>query len=154
MTHSWGRELETLGHFVSLIPPICNKTFVKRKKNDAVDAKAIVEAALRPTIPFVAVKTSDQQARVMLFRTRLLFVGQRTQMINAFCGHLAHHGLVAATGTAHQRLCHAARDAPIKGLATIWQDQIGKIALTVPGRVIAFSTLLRHGGAYRNLTSP
>ena len=49
------------------------------------DAEAIVEAALRPTMRFVAVKTEDQQARAMLFRTRQMFVGQRTQMINASC---------------------------------------------------------------------
>merc|ERR1712173_448513 len=50
---------------------------------------------------FVVVKTEDQQARAMLFRTRQMFVGQRTQMINALRGHLAEHGLVAARGPAH-----------------------------------------------------
>ncbi len=100
--HGWGRELEKLGHSVRLIPPVYVKPFVKRQKNDAADAEAIVEAALRPTMRFVAVKTEDQQARAMLFRTRQMFVGQRTQMINALRGHLAEHGLVAATGTASQ----------------------------------------------------
>ena len=74
------------------------KPFVKRQKNDVADAEAIVEAALRPTMRFVAVKTENQQARAMLFRTRQMFVGQRTQMINALRGHLAEHGLVAAKG--------------------------------------------------------
>ena len=60
---------------------------------------------------FVAVKTEDQQARAMLFRTRQMFVGQRTQMINALRGHLAEHGLVAATGTAQlKRLADAIED--------------------------------------------
>ena len=68
--HGWGRELEKLGHSVRLIPPVYVKPFVKRQKNDAADAEAIVEAALRPTMRFVAVKTEDQQARAMLFRTR------------------------------------------------------------------------------------
>lgn len=77
------------------------KPFVKRQKNDAADAEAIVEAALRPTMRFVAVKTEDQQARAMLFRTRQVFVGQRTQMINALRGHLAEHRVVAAQGPAH-----------------------------------------------------
>ena len=53
------------------------------------------------TMRFVAVKSEDQQARAMLFRTRQMFVGQRTQMINALRGHLAEHGLVAARGPAH-----------------------------------------------------
>ena len=63
------------GHSVRLIPPVYVKPFVKRQKNDAADAEAIVEAALRPTMRFVAVKTEDQQARAMLFRTRQMFVG-------------------------------------------------------------------------------
>lgn len=58
-----------------MIPPIHVKPFVKRYKNDAADAEAIVEAALRPTMRFVAVKTEEQQARAMLFRTRQMFVG-------------------------------------------------------------------------------
>ena len=109
--HGWGRELEKLGHSVRLIPPVYVKPFVKRQKNDAADAEAIVEAALRPTMRFVAVKTEDQQARAMLFRTRQMFVGQRTQMINALRGHLAERGLVAATGTAQlKRLADAIED--------------------------------------------
>ena len=60
---------------------------------------------------FVALKTEDQQARAMLFRTRQMFVGQRTQMINALRGHLAEHGLVAARGPAHlKRLADAIED--------------------------------------------
>jgi len=98
--HGWSREFEKLGHDVRLIPPVYVKPFVKRQKNDAADAEAIVEAALRPTMRFVAVKTEAQQARAMLFRTRQMFVGQRTQMINALRGHLAEYGLVAARGTA------------------------------------------------------
>lgn len=98
--HGWGREFEKMGHDVRLIPPVDVKPLVKRQKKDAADAEAIVEAALRPNMRFVAVKTQDQQARAMLFRTRQMFVGQRTQMVNALRGHLAEHGLVAATGTA------------------------------------------------------
>jgi transposase len=99
--HGWGRKFEGLGHDVRLIPPVYVKTFVKRQKNYVADAEAIVEAALLPTMRFVAVMTEDQQARAMLFRTRQMFVGQRTQMINALRGHLAEHGLVAARGPAH-----------------------------------------------------
>jgi transposase len=73
--HGWGREFEKLGHDVRLIPPNYVKPFVKRQKNDVTDAEAIVEAALRPTMRFVPVKTEDQQARAMLFRTRQMFVG-------------------------------------------------------------------------------
>lgn len=74
------------------------KPFVKRQKNDAADAEAVAEAALRPTMRSVAVKTAGQQAQAMLFRTRDLLVGQRTQLINALRGHLAEHGIVLAKG--------------------------------------------------------
>jgi transposase len=109
--HGWGREIEKLGHMVRLIAPIYVKPFVKRHKNDAADAEAIAEAASRPTMRFVAVKTEAQQARAMLFRTRDLLVRQRTQLINALRGHLAEHGVVAAQGPAHlKRLAEAMAD--------------------------------------------
>ena len=80
--HHWGREIGSLGHAVRLVPPIYVKAYVKRQKNDASDAEAICEASSRPTMRFVAVKTEEQQARGMLFRTRDLLVRQRTQTIN------------------------------------------------------------------------
>lgn len=83
--HDWGRKIEMLGHTVRLIPPIYVKPFVKRQKNDAADAEAISEAASRPTMRFVALKTREQQSRAMIFRTRDLLVRQRTQLINALC---------------------------------------------------------------------
>ena len=67
--HHWGRAIRDAGHEVRLIPPAYVKPFVKRQKNDAADAEAIAEAASRPTMRFVAVKTEEQQARAMLFRT-------------------------------------------------------------------------------------
>lgn len=98
--HGWGREIERLGHEVRLIPAIYVKPFAKCRKNDVADAEAIVEAALRPTMRYVALKSEDQQARAMLFRTRQMFVGQRTQRVNALRGRLAEHGLMAPRGTA------------------------------------------------------
>ena len=98
--HYWGREIVALGHEVRLVPPIYVKPFVKRQKNDAADAEAITEAAQRPTMHFVAVKTEAQQAQGMLFRTRDLLVRQRTQTINALRGHLAEYGVVAPQGRA------------------------------------------------------
>ncbi|MCP5089198.1 MAG: IS110 family transposase, partial [Rhodobacteraceae bacterium] len=93
--HHWGRRISDLGHEVKLIPPIYVKPFVKRQKNDATDAEAIAEAASRPTMRFVAVKSADQQAAGMALKTRNLFVRQKTQAINALRGHLAEHGVVA-----------------------------------------------------------
>ena len=82
-----------------LVPPIYVKAYVKRQKNDASDAEAICEASSRPTMRFVAVKTEEQQARGMLFRTGDLLVRQRTQTINALRGHMAEFGVVASAGT-------------------------------------------------------
>ena len=99
-SHYWGREIITLGHVCKLIPPIYVKPFLKRQKNDANDSEAIVEAAQRPTMRFVAVKTEEAQAGSMLFRTRDLLVRQRTQTINSVRGQLAEFGVIAAQGVA------------------------------------------------------
>ena len=99
--HHWGRALARLGHEVRLIPAVYVKPFVKRQKNDAADAEAICEAAQRPTMRFVAVKSEEQQASALVFRARDLFVGQRTQTINALRGHMAEYGWVAPKGPSH-----------------------------------------------------
>ena len=98
--HHWARELTILGHEVRLIPPAYVKPFVKRQKNDAADAEAICEAVQRPNMRFVAIKSEEQQASALVFRTRDLLVRQRTQTINAIRGHMAEYGWVAPKGPA------------------------------------------------------
>jgi len=68
-SHYWGRMAQGFGHEVRLIPPIYVKPFVKRQKNDAADAAAIAEAALRPNMICVTVKSAENQARAVAFRT-------------------------------------------------------------------------------------
>ena len=97
-SHHWASELRALGHDVRLMPASYVKAYVKRNKNDAADAAAICEAVTRPSMRFVAIKTDEQQAVLMLHRTRDLLVRQRTQLINAMRAHLAELGLVAAQG--------------------------------------------------------
>lgn len=96
--HHWGRALAALGHEVFLLPPQYVKPYVKRNKNDAADAQAICEAMSRPGMRFVAVKTVEQQAALMLAGLRDQLVRRRTQVSNAIRGYAAEFGLVAARG--------------------------------------------------------
>ena len=102
--HHWARQLQTMGHDVRLIAPAYVKPFVKRNKSDAIDSEAICEAAQRPGMRYVTVKSEEHQAAGLVFRTRDLVVRQRTQLINAIRGHLAEYGWVAPRGTAHMTL--------------------------------------------------
>ena len=81
--HYWAREIRELGHEVRLMPPSYVAPYVKRGKTDAADAAAICEAVTRPTMRFVPIKTAEQQAVLMLHRTRDLLVRQRTMPVNA-----------------------------------------------------------------------
>ncbi len=97
-SHYCAREITSLGHEVKLIPPIYVKPYVKRVKNDAADAAAVCEAVSRPDMRFVGIKTADQQAALMLHKTRELLIKQRTQLANALRGHLSEFGLIIAQG--------------------------------------------------------
>lgn len=98
--HYWARELTRLGHEVKLIAPQYVKPFVKRQKNDAADAEAIVVAAQRPEMRFVGAKSEDQQARAMLFRGRERLVHQRTELMNALRSNLYEYGHIVPQGIA------------------------------------------------------
>jgi transposase len=100
-SHYWARELQRMGHDIRLIAPNYVKPYVKRQKNDAADAAGICEAAQRPTMRFVAVKSEEQQASAAVFRTRDLLVRQRTQTINALRGLLSEYGWIAPKGLFH-----------------------------------------------------
>ena len=96
--HHWSRQLQALGHTVRLMPPAYVTPYVKRHKNDAIDAEAICEAVTRPNMRFVATKTREQQSCLTLQRTRHLLIRQQTSVINAIRAHLAEFGIVAPVG--------------------------------------------------------
>ncbi len=118
-SHHWARELSKLGHAVVLIAPQHVKPYVRRNKNDAADAEAICEAMSRPRMRFVAVKTEDQQAQLMLAGLRDALVRRRTQLTNMIRGHAAELGLVAARGLDKigPLLARIAADATLPALA-------------------------------------
>ena len=80
-SHHWSRELQALGHTVRLMPPAYVKPYVKRHKNDAIDAEAICEAVTRPNMRFVATTTEEHQS-CLCNRTRRLFIRQQIAVIN------------------------------------------------------------------------
>ncbi|MBV9776236.1 MAG: IS110 family transposase [Acetobacteraceae bacterium] len=96
--HHWARAIAALGHEVRLLPAGYVKPYVKRGKTDAADAEAICEAVTRPSMRAVPVKSAEQQAALLLHRTRDLLVRQRTMLVNAVRGHMAEFGIVAPQG--------------------------------------------------------
>lgn len=132
--HHWAREMMRLGHEVKLIAPRYVKPFVKRHKNDANDAEAIVEAAQRPTMRFVEVKTRDQQERAILFRAREQLVNQRTELVNALRSHLYEFGYIAPKGIWHlsrleEIIADEHADIPdvVRGICRGLLEQIGQL---------------------------
>ena len=111
--HHWARLFRTFGHEVRLIAPQFVKPYVKSNKNDAADAEAICEAAQRPSMRFVAVKTVEQQDIQAIHRMRSLAVQQRTAQINQIRGLLLEYGIEVAQGRAalQRRLPEILEDA-------------------------------------------
>jgi len=95
----WAHEMRTIGHEVKLIAPQYVRPFVKRQKNDAADAEAIIIAARQPEMRFVAPKSVEQQSRAAVFRGRERLVHQRTADVNALRALLHEHGHVFPQGT-------------------------------------------------------
>jgi transposase len=101
--HYWAREMEKLGHQVRLIAPKLVRPYVKANKNDATDAEAICEAASRPSMRFVAIKSTAQQDVQAVHRLRQQLVKTRTSLVNQAHGLLAEYGIVLARGLAPLR---------------------------------------------------
>jgi transposase len=158
--HYWGRELIKLGHTVKLMPPAYVKPYVKRGKTDAADAEAITEAVTRPTMRFVAVKSMDQQAILMLHRVRDLLVRQRTMLINALRGHLAEFGIVTARGPAGVKAAiaelHATQDSlpPLAKMAFHQLiDRLESVGAEIRKMEREIVTWCRHNDASRRLAT-
>jgi len=96
--HFWGRRFLADGRQVLLVNPRFVKPFVKGSKNDAADAEGIYEAALRPTMRFVPVKSTEQQDLQSVHRARERVVCARTALINHMRGLLGEYGVILPQG--------------------------------------------------------
>lgn len=96
--HHWARTLGELGHQVRLIAAQRVKPYVPRGKNDAADAAGLCEAMSRPSMTFVAAKSAEEQAALMLAGMRERLIATRTQVSNTIRGYAAEFGLIAPKG--------------------------------------------------------
>lgn len=99
--HHWGRQLERLGHQVTLLHPRDVARYRDGNKTDRADAKALLEAARNQALSRVPVKSVEQQAVVALHRLRQGYLQTRTARINAVRGHLREFGCVLPVGAPH-----------------------------------------------------
>jgi transposase len=122
-SHYWAREMIRLGHEVKLIAPHYVKPFVKRQKNDAADAEAIVVAAQRPEMRFVSPKSAEQQSRAILFRARERLVHQRTELVNALRACLYEYGHIVPQGLHQIKRIEVILDAPNSDLPALMREE-------------------------------
>jgi transposase len=101
--HHLSRKLKALGHDARLMPARYVRPYSKGQKNDFRDAEAIAEAVQRPTMKFVATKTTDQLDLQALHRVRERLVGQRTGVINQIRAFLLERGLPVRQGPRYLR---------------------------------------------------
>lgn len=119
----WTREMVKLGHEVKLVAPQYVRPFVKRQKNDAADAEAIVVAAQRPEMRFVQPRSEDQQACAVLFRARERLLHQRTKLVNALRSVLYEYGHIIQKGIAHIKRIESILEAPNSDLPELVREE-------------------------------
>jgi len=105
--HWLARKLAGFGHAVQLIAPQYVRPFVQGNKNDFLDAQAICEAASRPTMRYVAVKSPEQQAQSALHRLREARIRERVQTSNQIHALLLEFGLALPQGARGLQQAHS-----------------------------------------------
>ena len=96
--HHLGRLFAAQGREVRLMSPEYVRPYVKAQKNDDRDAEAIAEAAMRPTMRFVELKSEQQLDMQTLHRSRDRLVAERTALINQLRAILLERGITVAQG--------------------------------------------------------
>jgi len=112
--HEWGRRFQQHGHTVKLMAPKFVAPYRKSEKNDGNDAEAVCEAVSRPSMRFVPVKSTEQQALLAVHRVRQGFVVERTALINRLRGLMSEFGVVLAlrSVTVRRQAAQAAEQLP------------------------------------------
>ena len=141
--HYWARVMAEFGHEVSLIPTQYVKPFVKRQKNDAADAEAIVVAAQRPEMRFVKPKSEQQQARAMLFRGRERLVRQRTELVNALRAQLYEFGHTVPQGIGHLKRIEAIIEAPNSDLPLLVREECRELLEMIAERRVRIAAKIK-----------
>jgi len=126
--HHLGRLLVAQGHTVKLMPPEYVRPYVKAQKNDDRDAEAIAEAATRPTMRFVALKSQEQLDVQSLHRVRSRLVGARTTLINQMRAILLERGITVAQG---RRKFEKALDAMLADEASLVPGRLRDLLLDI-----------------------
>lgn len=143
--HHWARELTALGHDARIIDPRLVAPYRhqgRTGKNDLNDAAAVCEAAGRPAMRFVPIKTVDQQAILLIHRLRRNCVAEHTRTINRLRGFLAEFGIIApkgaATFKARWALIRQQHDPEIPALAWTVLDELFEQVQALHQRVLAY----------------
>lgn len=138
--HYWAREMVKLDHEVKLIAPHYVKPFVKRQKNDAADAEAIVIAAQRPEMRFVDPKCAEQQSRAILFRARERLVHQRTELVNALRACLYEYGHAVPQGIHQLKRIEEILDAPNSDLPDLVREECRDLMVQIGEKTARINT--------------
>lgn len=139
--HYWARALRSLGHDARIIAPRFVIPYRKSGKNDGNDAEAICEAASRPAMRFVPIKSSEQQAVLCLHRIRSAVVAERTAQINQIRGLLAEFGLIMPPAAAIRRSITSPTCWKMRRMACpVWRGGICGTKPVGPRRLIALAS--------------
>lgn len=158
-SHYWARELIALGHDVRLIPTQYVRPFRRGGKNDANDAEAICDAASRPAIHSVAVKSAEQQSIQSLHRTRERLVHERTAKANQIRSLVAEEGIVCAKGIAQLRRClhellteHDSITPLLRSLVVLFLEQLAAVDQWIGELDVKIRELAKNSAVCRRLT--
>ena len=152
--HYWAETLTEMEHKVKLIAPQYVKPFVKRQKNDAADAEAIVIAAQRPEMRFVEPKTKEQRAKAVIFRSRERLVAQRTELVNAMRSMLYEYGFVIPQGITNLRRAEEIIHSHNCGLPELVREECRDLLIQIAeksDRIAQKTQLIRKLAAQTNI---